>query len=1273
MKKLKHLLSWLIVFMLIFSIMPTSVFASPCCYAQVDSVTESDGEITISYSFFTTNSEARQMRLSISEVLEGSYFQQVYTDTFTQTAGEYTYTLDSINLLNGVTYQARVDFCSSCEWDACDSAPGVQFTVTDGMPHFYLEDLPNGALDLVGKSRAAVTATTSNAGFYSISAADEYNNIKIGSYPRDYRVDNYEYYDAKQKVTFIISTYDESDLSTTITFGPAVLNMLPIINTNPVNGDKLINISDYIGLCSFTVPKYGLYTFDYSQAEEVFGNFSLYDSDGDLQFNSQNSFYGEPIEQPLFAGTYYLDTANMEGEYDLSITYTVPDEIKYGTSYYIGKDASKYFYLNAAQPAYITLEGSGMKATLQSSDKTYYLNTYEPSFVIPTGNYYVEVGNEGSATDVIDEEFTINAEFIETMSLDTPITPSKQYLRYGNYYYYIAFCAPEADTYEFDFSKCNGYDFVNEYGSSDLSYVTREMEKGEWALISMSNAAEISVSKYTAPAPVALTYDVASTFEWVSGKTYAFTFTPEEDGLYKFVSENCFCNEIKIYTDSEVIYETDDPRFYSTTVELKKNVPVYITMRGTNYVWSGDGYTNDIKVTTPYIKDNGTVDIMGNNEPTYVYCTADTSGYYQLSMQRVYDYKYSSIRAYINGRYYYVDKYSPTQTIVYIEAGEPLEIKCTYDSDSSCQMDITLVSVLVQEIEFETNKNVSGGAYYTFTAPKDGVYKISKILPTDDETDEDVSDEENNNESENPSSGGSGNGGAGSGTIVGGGTDEGEGGSSSGNGGNSSGGGGSTIVVPMPDVPEIGTEEGSAGIELLASNAAGGSGSVDTTIRIEVSSAEAAYLAFTLGTDAYFMGEAGTTYLIAPGENMELVITDTETTEFKLGTEYTTGKDVNIFEVDIPADGLYRVKTPEMCNTDIVLNFNGEWYNIYEYGHSLFELNAGKTLIITSPYYGYDEWSAPKARFKLEKATTQAKLGTELIDVYYDISWGCPVIECSVKAPYEIEELGFGIEFTNDAGSFVSETIRYVDKYYTDKVYETIATDLLEKGKTYKVKPFITVGEESEKIYGTEKTVTVDMQDTVKAKYNTVKVPVKLHNGNTYTKYEEVTIEFTQPEDAQGRTYITYPEFMYPPSVYDENGEYMPRYSDENGDYYYSLVPDITYYASFSIDYDCVAEIGISSLPNPPEEVDFVISDEAILGNTISFNLAGVSASDVNLFAALYSDSGKMVELIPVKNPPEGANSINYTDASAKKCKLMIMEDRTFKPLCDDVEIDIVK
>ncbi len=1262
MKKVKHLLSWLIVFMLIFGIMPTAVFANPCCYAQVDDVTETDGVVTISYSFTTSNSQERQMRLMIYEVLGGGLFDQVYTDTFTQTAGEYTYTLDSINLLNGVTYQASVDFNSYCEWDACDSAPGVEFTVVDGMPHFYLDELPNGTLDLVGKSRAAVTATTSNAGFYSISAEDEYNNIRIGTYPRDNYVSNYEFYDAKQEITFLISTYDNSDLSTTITFGPAVLNMLPIINTNPVNGDKLINISDYIGLCSFTVPKDGLYSFEYSQAEEVYGSFSLYAEDGRYIFNSQNSFYGEQIEQPLFAGTYYLDTANMRGEYDLSVTYTVPDEIEYGTTYHIGKNASKYFYLNAEQPAYLTFEGEGIHITLRNGDKTYYIKNETP--VIPAGNYYVQVGNEGPETEVIDEEFTINAEFIETMSLDTPVTPSKQYQRYGNYYYYIAFCAPEADTYEFDFSKCNDYDFVNEYGSSDLSYVTREMEKGEWVLISMENAAEISVSKYAPPAPAVLTYDVASYFEWVSGKTYAFSFTPEEDGLYKFVSENCFCNEIKIYTDSEILYETDDPRFYSTTVELKKNVPVYITMRGTNYVWSGDGYTNDIKVTTPYIKDYGTVDIMGQSEPTYVYCTADVSGYYELSMQRVYDYNYSSISAYINGNHYYVDKYNPTKAFVYIEAGEPLEIKCIYDNIQSCQMEIVLVSVAVQNIEFETNKTVSGGFYYTFTAPHDGVYKISKILPADDETNEDVSGEENEDAPGKPSTGGSGSTGGNSGG------DSSTGGSSSGD--VAGGGGGAVIVVPKP-VPEVGTEEGYASSELLAGSASGvGSTSDDNTIIIEVSSNEGSYLALPIGLDAYFIGTAGTEYLIVPGEDMELVITDAETTKLKLGTEYTTDEDVNIFEVDITADGLYRVKTPEMCNTNININLNGEWTYAFD-GRNLFELNAGKTLIITKPITGYEELAAPKAKFSIEKATNQAKLGTELIDVYYDMSWGCPVIACSVTAPYEIEELEFGIEFTNDVGDLISETIRYVDKYYTDKVYETIATDLLEKGKTYKVKPFITLGEESEKIYGAEKTVTVDMQDTIKARYNTVKVPVKLHNGNTYTKYEEVTIEFTQPEDAQGRTYITYPEFMYPPSVYDENGEYMSRYSDENGDYYYSLAPDITYYATFSIEYDCVAEIGISTLPNPPEEVDFVISDASASNNTISFNLTGVSASNVNLFAALYSDSGKMVELIPVKNPQAGANSISYNNDDAKKCKLMIMEDRTFKPLCDDTEIDIVK
>ena len=1293
MKKLKHLLSWLIVFMLIFSIMPTAVFASPCCFAEVESITEADGIITITY-YIDSDTENRGVRLSVYH--EGTGTTPISED-MQHSSGTYAYSFSSSELLAGETYQAYVLFTTSCPWDACYDGVRKSFTVSDdGMPHFYLDELPNGTLDLVGKSRAAVTVTTAAAGFYSISAADEYNNIKIGSYPRDYNVDKYEYYTAKQNITFLISTYDGSDLSTTISFGPAAANILPTITTNPLDGDKLINVSDYIGLCSFTVSKDGLYSFEYSQPEELYGSFKLYNSDGDYIFNSQNSIYGQAIEEPLFPGTYYLDTADMRGEYDLSVTYTVPDELEYGTSYYIGQDASKYFYLNVEQPAYITLEGSGMHAVLQSDEDTYYLSIYETSYVLPSGNYYVEVSNESTVAEVIDEEFTLNAEFIETMSLDTPVTPSKQYPRYGNYYYYIAFCAPETDTYEFDFSKCDSYDFVNDDGSK-LACETREMEKGDWLLILMSDAAEISVSKYAPPAPVALTYDVESYFEWVSGKTYAFSFTPEEDGLYKFTSDRCFCNEIKIYTDDEVLYETDDSDFNYVTVELKKNIPVYITLRGTHYTWSGDGYTNDIRVTTPYIKDNGTVDIAGNNKPTYVYCTADVSGYYELSMQKVYDYNYSSIVAALGEKSFYVSKYSYTKTLVYIEAGEPLEIKCTYDNDESCQMEIILVSVAVQDIELETNKTVSADFYYNFTAPEDGLYKISKILPADDE-----GDGENNGESEDPNSGSGGTGGMGR-PVTGNGDEGSEGGSASGDDGST--GGGATIVIPMPSVPENDgsgsaesdipegydnsgdnsanieliprqdTEENYADIELLAGSASGGGAYADNTIEIEVSSSEESYLAIPVGTDAYFSGKAGTQYLLVPGEDMELVITKAETATLNLGTEYTTDENVNIFEVDIPETALYRVITPEMCNTDILIYLNGEWTYAFD-GRSLFELEAGKSFIITEPLKGYEEWAAPKAKFALEKSTTQAKLGTELIDVYYDASWGCPVIECYVTAPYEVYELEFGIEYTNDAGITKSEIIRYVDKYYTDKAYETIATSLLEKGKTYTIKPFITLGSEdseAEKIYGAEKTVTVGMQDTIEARYNTVKIPVKLHDGNTYKRYKDVTIEFTQPADAQGRTYITYPEFMYSPSVYDEDGNYMSRSRDENGDYYYSLAPDITYYVTFSFENDCVAEIGISTLPNPPEEVDFAISDAEASNNTISFNLTGVSASNVKLFAVLYSDSGKMVELVTVKNPQAGANSISYTNSNADICKLMIMQDRTFKPLCNDVKVNILK
>lgn len=226
--------------------------------------------------------------------------------------------------------------------------------------------------------------------------------------------------------------------------------------------------------------------------------------------------------------------------------------------------------------------------------------------------------------------------------------------------------------------------------------------------------------------------------------------------------------------------------------------------------------------------------------------------------------------------------------------------------------------------------------------------------------------------------------------------------------------------------------------------------------------------------------------------------------------------------------------------------------------------------------------------------------------------------------------------------------------------YGSQNTNSLTVGETYTIRPYIYLTDETQKIYGETKTVTIAMpSDVITAYSNKVSSHVTL-NGDSSKNF---CVKFTQPEDAESKTYIDVGGVLtHVSSVYDENGIYIRSYS-ENGRYYYELTAGVTYYVTCYSYYDGTATMQISSLSESGEP-----EAAAISGASVTFSITGDVPTGTVLYAAFYDSEGKLLTIETIQNPTADSHTVTAADKKTFSYKLMLIKSDSFMPLCGALE-----
>ncbi len=1224
MKKFKKAVISIILAAAMLAAFVPAAFASPCCTIdKVGEIFEDESGLKVKYvcDFKDSGKTERRVRMAlIGEYTKNDYgnmvgrfinrqYQVVEQDQ------EYTYEVDKSMLIKGHTYEIDIDYADYCSWGACYSEFPVKYTCGYGMPEFEFNGPGKDTLTLIGNDIAAVSFTADAAGYYNIGVESEYDNIDIKEYGYDNVVPGkYTYFKENETKTYVFKPREEETLNAVVSFTRAEAVPQTALKEPPLSDGDVCYRMNGSGLMSFEISQRGVYRFNV---------------DGEAEYTVENAnhetVYDESYWEPdiiLEAGKYYIYNDSDE-EGTVTITYTEPETVEFGKQYSYpvseNEQFERYFTINISQPALLTLDDSSNVSifALRRNDEEndIEINKRKPSRMLNAGKYFVKIyGTQGT-----DAEFKLTAVFPESIALDTETVSDMPAYIYSQQRYYLVFKAPSDGKYEFDLTKSKGR--VNNT-NIDKGYVTLEMKSGEWALIYTEEQTAVTVREYRMPEDIPLEFDEEASFEYVSGKTYLYSFTPSEDGFYKIYSEKFYFNHISIYTDTEQLYDKDVDRILSARLNLKKDEKIYIKFFGVTDYRIND-YTQYLRVTNAVEQLNDGDNTVTLADEAYTEYTAPEDGYYQTVMRLSGG---DSVAAEINGNIKYIGRYDDTVKVLYLKKGEKLNIKFSADDSSyRCGISVKISAINTEKISLNETISAKGNSYYSFVAEKDGAYSVSG-----------------------------------------------------------------------EDMIEI-TQAGNICKALSTSDGA-----------------------------AYLIAEAGKEYLICPFKDTEMTVTEMGIDDITVGNTYKTGQSVQMLKFEIPEDGLYRVKN-NICNMNVeitakpldeteVFSANPEensialfgteavsvredktvtgsgggstsgggggsssgssggggsmggtihrtkklWTRIKGTEYELFELNAGTCYIISIPQASKTGMDEPYAELTVTKAESNAKLGITLDDYFYSSIDGAE-LNFTVTAPYK-KRWQIGLEITDGKGKASEEVIGYVNTYNADLLHKAYRWDDAEKAQTYTVRPYIcNSNNEKEKVYGKKQKITMTARDRfIPIKYNTKTIHVSPDVNGDSTGYY---FEFTQPQDAEGKTYVK-AKFSFV-SLYDENFKYMdyPYYGG------YTLEPGKKYYVGFYAHNTGTEEISVSSLPAAPESVPYEVKDAKFTESGVSFTASGSSDTEAMVCGALYDDDGRMIELVINKDIPNSGTMDFNRIKDGKTCKLIIADSFSAAPLCENAEI----
>lgn len=1207
MKKFKKAVISIILAAAMLAAFVPAAFASPCCTIdKVGEIFEDESGLKVKYvcDFKDSGKTERRVRMAlIGEYTKNDYgnmvgrfinrqYQVVEQDQ------EYTYEVDKSMLIKGHTYEIDIDYADYCSWGACYSEFPVKYTCGYGMPEFEFNGPGKDTLTLIGNDIAAVSFTADAAGYYNIGVESEYDNIDIKEYGYDNVVPGkYTYFKENETKTYVFKPRWYETLNAVVSFTDAEAVPQTALKEPPLSDGDVCYRMNGSGLMSFEIFQRGVYRFNV---------------DGEAEYTVENAnhetVYDESYWEPdiiLEAGKYYIYNDSDE-EGTVTITYTEPETVEFGKQYSYpvseNEQFERYFTINISQPALLTLDDSSNVSifALRRNDEEndIEINKRKPSRMLNAGKYFVKIyGTQGT-----DAEFKLAAVFPESIALGTETVSDMSAYLYSQQRYYLVFKAPSDGKYEFDLTKSKGR--VNNT-NIDKGYVTLEMKSGEWALIYTEEQTAVTVREYRMPEDIPLEFDEEASFEYVSGKTYLYSFTPSEDGFYKIYSEKFYFNHISIYTDTEQLYDKDVDRILSARLNLKKDEKIYIKFFGVTDYRIND-YTQYLRVTNAVEQLNDGDNTVTLADEAYTEYTAPEDGYYQTVMRLSGG---DSVAAEINGNIKYIGRYDDTVKVLYLKKGEKLNIKFSADDSSyRCGISVKISAINTEKISLNETISAKGNSYYSFVAEKDGAYSVSgenmieitqagnicKALSTSD----------------------------GAAYLI-------------------AEAGKEYLICPFKDTEMTVTEMGIDDITV------GNTYKTGQSVQM---------LKFEIPEDGLYRVKNNIC-------NMNVAITAKPLDETEVFSANPEENSIALFgteAVSVREDKTVSSSGGGGSMGGTIHRTKKLWTRIKGTEYELFELNAGACYIIAIPQASKTGMDEPYAELTVTKAESNAKLGITLDDYFYSSIDGAE-LNFTVTAPYK-KRWQIGLEITDGKGKASEEVIGYVNTYNADLLHKAYRWDDAEKAQTYTVRPYIcNSNNEKEKVYGKKQKITMTARDRfIPIKYNTKTIHVSPDVNGDSTGYY---FEFIQPKDAEGKTYVKAKfSFVF---LCDENFKYMdyPYYGG------YTLEPGKKYYVGFYAHNTGTEEISVSSLPAAPESVPYEVKDAKFTESGVSFTVSGSSDTEAMVCGALYDDDGRMIELVINKDIPNSGTMDFKRIKDGKTCKLIIADSFSAAPLCENAEI----
>lgn len=722
---MRKIVSMILLWCMIASLCVIPVHAdSYCCTLSVDSVVCQNGKVTVNYTTYSAEAD-REVEIGVMWERNGNG-TRILREDITVPAGEYSdfIEFDDVNFISGQSYRIDMRFknrCASneCQWRCYENF----FLESGGMPVYELSNTYSEEVT-VGKTPIAVKISAAKSGIYKLFIdCEDWMAV-------DTSTSNTLVYLKQGDTYYFQLTSNYSETSSTQSFPAkfkadlADITTQTVLNANPEDNDTVFSITDlgWEGVAKLEIPKSGIYEIFTSCEDD--GNIVLLNADGEEVVWQEYGMSGSYI---LDAGTYYYiaEPWSMESEYDeatdsyywkyasytTTMKYNKIPNLTFGDEINSESYNDQYLSFTLNNPAVIQSEtvSGWISFQAEGEGKTYYIS--EQPTVLPAGEYILTYNGEGSAK--------VTQTAVPVVEIGNEISYYEH-----NSDKYVALKAPETAEYEIAILNTTLSPKINdEY--VEIGYHYKKMQAGEILIVTLYDTeAMLSAKKYQMTyTPVSLgTNDV----NFAHGKKARFSFTADADDIYLIsltkpgYADPRFEN-IKIFTEDEVLYEEEGVYVAPLEVSLKKNDTVYI-----------DGFDSDcevIRISKLTISGDTDVECVQAEgvQKNLIYLPAE-AGYYDFKAIRTSGDESNPIYVSANGKDIGTVRYETAEvstSALYVSRDNPLRITLSIGGSNTVNIKLTFQKVESKSVADMSNFEIADDAYYSLKFSEAGIYCIT--------------------------------------------------------------------------------------------------------------------------------------------------------------------------------------------------------------------------------------------------------------------------------------------------------------------------------------------------------------------------------------------------------------------------------------------------------------------------------------------------------------------------------------------------------------------